>query len=869
MAEEAVERKKQYDKLLEDLRQEKERLIEGCLFANAEVIDLMELRHLSLTKCGLVQNSWRKQAWPKFVAAHLSIWKTTSLDYNEEEELHHPTSDDIAHVKRLVAGCKWSSKGMKKKEHSRVQHPGRQVSFHLQELAFSTDRQEDRKVLRKVLIHLKRKYPMYEPTGATCCAIAMLLAVLESSSVTSNTVQQLVAYQWTVYKLGSARLEERLLHILRTFAPQLHEHFSSFGMHNLPSTVVESWIASWFAENIVDTELLARIWDVLMVSHPECILYVTPSFKLVPEFENVLRVEKESEAIAAKILNLPAQLKDTDLEVALFRALLWMRDEPPHDTEGEAGNIEPDWFRATLAPTDYTVVTYAKELRSCRGGEGSTAKIRKSYEDRFLGGRDAIVDEASDYPLVFAAMGSPIRRYNTANATQGCTRAIIVALLAIAVIILSKPVWSTTGLGATVADHMDGAISDILDKNWTKQGKLKGGMLFKLDSILPESASLPDDTESPIPAVEQKNIDSSGLASPVWDQVSNHDRNELSPEDESMPHETNSDPRSGAGANTDIPSTTIAEDLDQKTHLLDTTETPEEDSETKPLLRGQPDPDIERETENDSQSATLVQEDERNDDPLLERSRLDAIRLAAESSRQTLTASKMAENTVSKYLEEVTGEAATENDDIATPEIVEGEGNSMEGDKRVEEQDNEIVQATDPEDDSLLRNSAESESPSRVGIVAEGQIEEETIDKDGFTETESDSSSPEANTPEEAEMPQTIAEDIPQEDSMESKPMDEEIGMAEQDAISDETFDHTLIDSEVEDTTPLLVNTEDKGSEVDTDPVGEPVRRASVKLQTPFFSQDDVAAIFEKMMASSIETPKRRKKKLWGQKMHS
>lgn len=275
MAEEAIDRKKKYDKLLAHLHKEKEKMIEDCLHQDMQAIPLLHLKHLSVTKYGLVSSHYRRQSWPKFVAAHLGIWKTTGLDYattDDDAELHHPTKEEISYIKYLVASCEWNSTGIRNKEHSHIQHPGRRVSFHLQELAFSTDKQKDRKTLRKVLIHLKRTFPNYKPTEETCCAIALLLAVLESSSMASNVVQHLVSYQWKLPKIGDTALQERLSHILKTSCPKLREHLTFIGIESIPPIACESWIPSWFAQDIADTTLLTRIWDVLMVSHPDCIL---------------------------------------------------------------------------------------------------------------------------------------------------------------------------------------------------------------------------------------------------------------------------------------------------------------------------------------------------------------------------------------------------------------------------------------------------------------------------------------------------------------------------------------------------------------------------------------------------------------------
>jgi hypothetical protein len=243
--------------------------VHACLSNQEQVINLKELRQLASSRYGLLSISNRQQAWPKMVAAHLVIWGDTS-----SSSLHHPTPTEVTDIRKLVSITHWESKGLSASEqHALSATSSRRVRFQLpqEQVAFSTKRKQDRKILRKILVHLKRTCPHFRPNQGTCCAIALLSTVLESAPLASLVVQQLVSYHWTFHlQEKEQHFQENLLRLLKLCNTRLFRCFASFG--KIPSVIRESWIPSWFAQSILDTALVTRIWDVLLASDPYCFL---------------------------------------------------------------------------------------------------------------------------------------------------------------------------------------------------------------------------------------------------------------------------------------------------------------------------------------------------------------------------------------------------------------------------------------------------------------------------------------------------------------------------------------------------------------------------------------------------------------------
>lgn len=260
------------DAAMDDPSHNKDANIQSCLGGHDQLINLKELQNLALAKNGLLTVSNRQRSWPKMLAAHLVIYKSAAAADAGTDSLHHPTTQEISAIKYLIAESNWESKGVSLGSCSTTALPGRRVSFQLQDydyVAFSTNRKQDQKILRKILVHLKRTCPDFQPNKGTCCAIALLLTVVESASLTSIMVNQLVSYHWSFFN-NQEILQADLQQLLRLCNPRLFRLFATFG--KIPSVVIDSWIPSLFAQNVSDTVLLTRIWDVLIASHPYCLL---------------------------------------------------------------------------------------------------------------------------------------------------------------------------------------------------------------------------------------------------------------------------------------------------------------------------------------------------------------------------------------------------------------------------------------------------------------------------------------------------------------------------------------------------------------------------------------------------------------------
>jgi hypothetical protein len=317
----------------------KEDEIRHCL-NNVEAVNLWELRHLALSEGGLKSIALRRQAWPKLLAVHQVLWNAQQPQQKQKQPqqppqqqapslyLYHPTPKDIKAVRKLVKGAiSWNipndaapnhhpppppppssstmtvdgdtgkaintDSGDKKTPLS----PRRVVSFHLPKddhaneddgddgnntpLPSSCSKQE-RTVVRKVLTHLKRIHPDYVQFAGLQNLVALLLVVLESPSMTSIVVQQLVDYHWRLLPILKKHTST-YLPLLKVWDPVLHHHLTTtlgvgIGIGIQESTpllrISASWIPGWFTQDISNVSVLLRLWDVFLVSHPTFVMYV-------------------------------------------------------------------------------------------------------------------------------------------------------------------------------------------------------------------------------------------------------------------------------------------------------------------------------------------------------------------------------------------------------------------------------------------------------------------------------------------------------------------------------------------------------------------------------------------------------------------
>ena len=157
----------------------------------------------------------------------------------------------------------------------------RRVSFDMPE---STDggntpihdstTKEERQTLRKILIHLKRTNPTFSQFPGIQNLVAILCIVFQSPSVTSLVVQKMISHHWnTNHNGGDDR--DLYMRILQRFDPELYLLWSSqYWIYSTPHSIRSSWIPCWFSQDIFKLNILLRIWDVFLVSHPHFPMYV-------------------------------------------------------------------------------------------------------------------------------------------------------------------------------------------------------------------------------------------------------------------------------------------------------------------------------------------------------------------------------------------------------------------------------------------------------------------------------------------------------------------------------------------------------------------------------------------------------------------
>jgi len=802
---------------------------------NCNVIDLGTLRRLASTQDGLVSPELRRMAWPKLVAAHLEIWRTASRpapkplkfsrggadapnnndthkdteSHNTTSRLHHPSKGEIAYIKQVVASCKWESEGILKEDsivvpqhytsgqrrprslpkstNSPKEQDGasdnaspessfprveRRVSFHIPELEFSTQRQKDRKTLCKVLIHLKRTHPDFPTTSATCSAIAMVLTMVQSSSLSTLVVQQLVSYPWKYCEQcsnGSLSLTVKWNNFFQRFTLNLLKHFQSHGMDTFPWTIRESWIPSWLAQNLSEKQVLARIWDVLILksSFPDAILYVC--IALLSHFQSAILKESNAGNMKLILLNLPSQLKSTeDVEAVLSLALEWMEDDfkvrspgSPRSvcekdgslqdkTNSNGEEVPPEWTTATVAPVDSAIVESARHLRKQLVTAEEGTVLRKAISDNEL--CFSLQDPNSPFALALKEMPSQVSedKGDTSEPLAGSDNnsmwpwilvLVIVALalaMAIAVIFEGDCLRSRSILVHQEQSSSSSSLYQALDGYWNAAVDRTCQLWTTTETNYhqddsnnvaygPKTSETPEPprflNEKKIDFIEEDEIQFEKSESPasasqnIDDTTTGH------------PHDGIEGMREVANEETEILKDVKEETIDDPPHgaYSESMNQDQTNSETSVTLNEEKGSNLDQESDSEQINQPYLQDA----NEYLKRSHYDAMRLAKESLSQTQEASKMAESIVSQYLEEATATAdrmkTRENDlkreistnvkeDSAAPATLENAQGFIEHDSAsVAEEPGSNVDATS-DDHSVATNEGRTHDSNEVVV---------------------------------------------------------------------------------------------------------------------------------------------------------
>ncbi len=115
-----------------------------------------------------------------------------------------------------------------------------------------------------------------------------------------------------------AALQLIVLPLIATFDPQLHSHLTSSGVDE-PYFCL-SWVITWFAHDIHDTDLVKRIFDFFIVSHPLMAVYTSVAMVLHPvnRLEVICAAEESNGDFACvhgALANLPRNSSNVGWEV--------------------------------------------------------------------------------------------------------------------------------------------------------------------------------------------------------------------------------------------------------------------------------------------------------------------------------------------------------------------------------------------------------------------------------------------------------------------------------------------------------------------------------------------------------------------------
>ena len=157
-------------------------------------------------------------------------------------------------------------------------------------------------VLFNILLNWLRQDSSHIPFKGIQNVTAVLLIQTESPSITSLLLDQWTKYYYNVVVVPHSTFMDNsstvmddphphhphhchphtnqrhpsslFLPLLQQVDPTLYQHWRIHGIHTTPSCIQDSWIPLWFTQDILRLDIITRLWDVLLVSHPLASMYV-------------------------------------------------------------------------------------------------------------------------------------------------------------------------------------------------------------------------------------------------------------------------------------------------------------------------------------------------------------------------------------------------------------------------------------------------------------------------------------------------------------------------------------------------------------------------------------------------------------------
>mmetsp|Transcript_29807 Transcript_29807/g.39172 ORF Transcript_29807/g.39172 Transcript_29807/m.39172 type:complete len:441 (-) Transcript_29807:118-1440(-) len=270
--------------------------IEVLLSANP--VDLEALREKAFSVGGFQLQHLRDQAWPKL----LQVTSEEGQSFREKIVEH----SDTEQVRRDVERSLWHWHRVRRWGHSRLT--------------------QKRNKLSDIINAVISAHPGLHYFQGYHDLIGVLLLILSNENVTYAAAERLsLTYHRESMRedFQQVTLQLQLLHpILKYFDRQLFEFLEDV---QLEPFYAISWVLTWFAHDISELDLVARLFDVFLSSDPMFSLYLSAAV-LVHRREEILTIEADFGILHNSLIKLPVNL---DYEAVLKRARIMIELLPP------------------------------------------------------------------------------------------------------------------------------------------------------------------------------------------------------------------------------------------------------------------------------------------------------------------------------------------------------------------------------------------------------------------------------------------------------------------------------------------------------------------------------------------------------------
>eukprot|EP00555_Chaetoceros_dichaeta_P011686 CAMPEP_0198268346 /NCGR_PEP_ID=MMETSP1447-20131203/36806_1 /TAXON_ID=420782 /ORGANISM="Chaetoceros dichaeta, Strain CCMP1751" /LENGTH=379 /DNA_ID=CAMNT_0043959341 /DNA_START=57 /DNA_END=1196 /DNA_ORIENTATION=+ len=253
---------------------------------------------------------------------------------------------------------------------------------------------------------------------------ALFLINLESPSLTSLVMKRLCHLHFRdamrpTFQKVQIILQAIIMPLLEIVDRKLHDYIIQGGLDD-SSVFALSWILTWFAHDVHNFDVVSRLFDVFLVSHPLFPAYLCVAMLTHPLNRSaIMSTNCEFSALYETICELPKKMASHEeskvmnlFEDLIQTALIYIRDSPPSKlislarvyrsgymkeylvTAPSVFLLEdpPRWAIAPTAPTDWSLIKLAQLMRT-QSPEARLARRRYLRLRHFVEKIDLTSDE--------------------------------------------------------------------------------------------------------------------------------------------------------------------------------------------------------------------------------------------------------------------------------------------------------------------------------------------------------------------------------------------------------------------------------------------------------------------------------------------